>query len=96
MARQRTVTDNTVEVIFEFSDATINVGDSNMDDILGQKVDKKAVDGLGKVWFTTNSSISPMDSVDNGGMGSTNVWDQIGDIQVGSKTVYVWECTHEI
>ena len=96
MARQRTVTDNTVEVIFEFSDATINVGDSNMDDILGQKIDKKAFDGVGKVWFTTNNSISPMESIEKGGLGSMNSWENIGNLQVGSKTIYVWECTQVI
>ena len=87
-----TVDDNGVEVIFEFENATIQVGDSNIDTLLGAKADKKAIDSQGKVWFTTDANASPNTALDSGGMGSTYVWTKIGTIALGEKTLYVWEC----
>ena len=87
-----TVTDNGVEVIFEFSNATINVGDSNIDTLLGAKADESLVDYKGRIWFTSKSGISPRDTVDDGGIDSFRVWEKIGTISLGTKTLYVWEC----
>ena len=55
----KTVDDNGCEVIFEFTNATINVGDSNIDTLLGTKADKGAIDYQGKIWFTTDSNATP-------------------------------------
>ena len=88
-----TVTDNGVEVIFEFSNATINVGDSNIDTLLESKAERQAIDSAGHVWFTTKSNVKPTDKAQSGGLGSTNIWSQIGTIPLGTKTLYVWECT---
>ena len=89
----KTVDDNGVEVIFEFENATINVGDSNIDTLLGAKADKEAIDSQGKVWFTTDPNAKPHTTIDSGGIGSGNIWEKIGTIPLGDKTLYVWECT---
>ena len=91
-SQKRTVTDNGVEVIFEFTDATINVGKSNMDELLDEKAQKYAVDGPGAIWFTTKSNAQPIDKAEDGGIGSTFYWELIGTIPLGTKTLYVWEC----
>ena len=88
-----TVTDNGVEVIFQFDNATIQVENSNINDLLTGKADRATVDFPGRIWFTTKSNVKPTDTVDSGGLGSTNMWSQIGTISLGTKTLYVWECT---
>ena len=92
-ATKKTCADNGVDVVFEFTDATINVGESNLDDLLADKADKKAIDSKGQIWFTTNSDADPRNTIDSGGIDSRNIWQQIGTIQLTDKTLYIWECT---
>lgn len=89
---KKTVLDNGVEVLFEFTNAKINVGKSDMDDLLNDKANKKAIDSKGKIWLTTDPDVTPMLPIENGGMGSDNYWEMIGTIALGQKTLYVWEC----
>ena len=88
----KTVLDNGVEVIFQFTDAKVQLGDSNLPDILSTKADQTTIDSKGQIWFTTKSNIQPTSPVEVGGLGSHNrLWQYVGEIPVGTKKLYVWE-----
>ena len=94
MTRQkRTVVDNGVEVIFKFDESTIQVGDSNLPDLLKQTAPRSVIDGVGAIWFTTKNGVDPTFEVEKGGIASENFWTLLGNIKVGTTPLYVWECT---
>ena len=93
MNDKRTVVDNGVEVVFQFPETQIKIGNSNLDAMIGNKAERKLLDSKGQIWLTTQSNIQPTSKVDIGGLGSHNLWELVGEIPVGKKRLYVWECT---
>ena len=93
MNDKRTVVDNGVEVVFQFPETQIQVGNSNLDEMIGNKADRNLIDSKGQIWFTTQSNIQPTSNINIGGLSSHNVWELVGEIPVGKKRLYVWECT---
>ena len=91
---QQTVNSDTFTIDFLFSNSTLELDSTSLVEMLNNKADVKvesAVDGVGSVWFTFDSSITPKSSTSEGGLGSSGSWDPVGTIAVGSKTLYVYQ-----
>ena len=91
---QQTVNSDAFTIDFLFSNSTLELDSTSLVEMLNNKADVKvesAVDGVGSVWFTFDSTITPQSSTDNGGLGSTGLWELVGTIAVGSKSLYVYE-----
>ena len=87
---------DTFTVDFQFSNSTLELDSTSLVEMFNNKADVKvenAIDGIGSVWFTFQSGVTPNSSTDDGGLGSTGYWGDgpVGTIAVGSKTLYVYQ-----
>ena len=92
---QQTVNDNAFTIDFLFSNSTMELDSTSLVEMFSNKADvriENALDSVGSIWFTTNSSIDPTSSTDKGGLDSSGDWERIGTIKLSdTKTIYVYE-----
>lgn len=92
---QRTVNDNSFTIDFLFSNNTLELNSTSLVDMFNNKADvrvENAMDSVGSVWFTCNSSIDPTYPTSQGGLGSTGLWVKVGTISLSTtKTLYIYE-----
>ena len=91
----QTVNSNAFTIDFLFSNSTMELESTSLVEMFNNKADvriENSIDGVGSIWFTTDSSINPTSSVSEGGLESTGNWEKIGSIKLSdTKTLYVYE-----
>ena len=91
---QQTVNSDTFTIDFLFSNSTLELDSTSLVETLNNKADvriESAVDGVNAIWITGDPNITPRSSTSEGGLGSSGLWDKIGEISLGDRTLYVYE-----
>ena len=92
---QQTVNSSAFTIDFLFSNSTLELDSTSLVEMFNNKADvriENCIDSVGSIWFTTQSGINPTYSTDEGGIGSSGLWEKIGSIVLSdTKTLYIYE-----